>query len=237
VKKIKNLQDGQSVGQLGLRTTEGGDQVPLQLSDITLYVKITAGDEVDKDCSCDSQFMLRTMPEVGAALRASYHWLQPDETIYLVMDNAGGHGTNDAKEQYVNALREHSVEVIWQVPRSPETNMLDLGIWMSIQAKVQQVHFMRRCHHDALATSVEEAWQSYLNINAFTRVFRRIRVVLRCILDDNGGNQRVEAKRGKLFRDATIIDLTEEAEENEEIFIPVDGNFNEEDDDISITSF
>jgi hypothetical protein len=41
-------------------------------------------------------------------------------------------------------------------------------------------------------------------------VYARLRVVLSCIVEDQGGNSLVETKRGKLFRDATIIDLTVE---------------------------
>jgi hypothetical protein len=70
------------------------------------------------------------------------------------------------------------------------------------------------CHHDALAKSVEEAWDGYLSQNAFPNVYNRLRVVLACIVDDNGGNRLVESKRGKLFRDATIIDLTDEDDQN-----------------------
>ena len=104
------------------------------------------------------------------------------------MDNAGGHGTNDAKTQYTEALKEFNIEIIWQVPRSPETNMLDLGVWASIQSKVEKVHHMKCCQHDALARSVMTAWNTYLDEGAFTRVFNRLRVVLSCIVDDGGGN-------------------------------------------------
>ena len=75
---------------------------------------------------------------------------------------------------------------------------------------------MRRCNHSALATSVEDAWNHYLDPKAFVNVFGRLRVVLRCILDDNGGNSKVESKRGILFRDATIIDLTQDEQENDQ---------------------
>ncbi len=55
--------------------------------------------------------------------------LRPGKTS----DNAEGHGTNDATARYTSILwNEFKVEMVWQVPRSPETNMLDLGIWMSI---------------------------------------------------------------------------------------------------------
>ena len=84
----------------------------------------------------------------------------------MVMDNAGGHGTNDAKTIYTEALQAYNTEIIWQVPRSPKTNMLDLGIWMSIQAKVEKMHHMKQCYHDALAKSVETAWESYLDKGA-----------------------------------------------------------------------
>ena len=82
--------------------------------------------------------------------------------------------------------------------------MLDLGVWMSIQSAVVKAHRNRRCHPDALAKSITDAWEHNLSIKAFDNVFGRLRVVLSCIVQDNGGNRLVESKRGKLFRDATI---------------------------------
>jgi hypothetical protein len=202
---------------------------------LELFVHMRVGDEVDEDTSCDSAFMLECMPRVGAALCEQFHWVPPNETVYLCMDNAGGHGTNDAKQQYINLLKAFKIEVIWQVSRSPETNMLDLGVWMSIESAVMKVHYGRRCHHDALAKSVEDAWNGYLSQEAFSNVYKRLRVVLVCIVDDNGGNRLVESKRGKLFRDATIIDLTDEDNQNDPIqpeILEVDL----EEDNLSVTS-
>ena len=238
-KTVKNLADTQTFNELGVRTTEEGTQVPLTVDDVSVQVMMRRGDEVDEDITCDSNFMLDTIPDVAQTIRDTFHWVPDYERIYLVMDNAGGHGTDQAKDAYVSILRQRKIEVIWQVPRSPETNMLDLGVWMSIQATVQRVHFMRRCHHDALAASVEDAWNSHLNSGAFLRVYRRIRVVLRCILDDNGGNHLVEAKRGKLFRDATIIDLTDENEDDEaetSAVVNLLGDLSDFEDDCSIGS-
>jgi hypothetical protein len=87
------------------------------------------------------------------------------------MDNAGGHEINVAKRQYyIELLKAFQVEGIWQVPRSPETNMLDLGVWMSIQSAVMKVHYGRRCHNDAPAKIVEDAWNGYLSQEAFYNV-------------------------------------------------------------------
>ena len=44
---------------------------------------------------------------------------------------------------------------------------------------------------------------------SFENVFGRSKIVLQCMVKDEGGNALVEQDRGKLFRDATIIDLTD----------------------------
>jgi hypothetical protein len=216
VKAWKALHPMDIVKELGMRTNEDGVQVEIKLQDLEVFVQQEAGDKVEEDISCDSDFMLRKIPEIGAALRSAYHWLRRDETIYLIMDNAGGHGSNDAMAQYTGVLwNEYKVQLVWQIPRSPETNMLDLGIWMSIQAVVTRVHHRRGSHPDALARSVEDAWGNYLSPSAFQNVHERLKIVLHCIVDDNGGNSLVERKRGKLFRDCTILENDDDDNNND----------------------
>ena len=55
---------------------------------------------------------------------------------------------------------------------------------------------------------------SFWTSSAFKNVYNRLQVVLQCILKDNGGNQLVKKRRDKLFRDATIVDLTINNEED-----------------------
>ena len=88
----------------------------------------------------------------------------------------------------------------WQVPRSPETNMMDLGVWMSIQAAVTRVHHNRRCHVDASATSIEDAWTGCLSEKAFKNVHRRMKIFLQSVVKDEGGSKSVEEHQGKLFK-------------------------------------
>ena len=207
-KSRKMLENQQMLQTLGNRIDENGQAVPISLdNDVQLFVSMKQGEEVDKDCSCDSAFMEKVMPEVAHEMRRAYHWIPETDKLYLVMDNAGGHGTDNSKSRYTEVMRKGNIEIIWQVPRSPETNMLDLGCWMSIQSVVHKIHYMKRCNHEALAKSVEDAWNTYLSPTAFKNVYNRLQVVLQCILKDNGGNQLVEKRRGKLFRDATIVDL------------------------------
>jgi hypothetical protein len=65
-----------------------------------------------------------------------------------------------------------------------------------------------------LAQSVKDAWDNYLSPNAFKNVHGRLRIVLHCIVEDNGGNNIVEQKRGKLFRDS-VIEIKDE-DDNED---------------------
>ena len=141
------------------------------------------------------------------------------------MDNAGGHGTDDAKILYSDILKKFNVEIIWQPPRSPKVNMLDLGVWMSIQSVVTQVHHMRRCHHDALAKSVFDAWNNNLSSKAFSSVHDRLQIVFSCIYDDKGGNHLVELNRGKLFQNCTLDEMQQEQKSVDDNSEPEDLEF------------
>ena len=57
----------------------------------------------------------------------AYHWVPEDETLYLVMDNAGGHGKKDVRAAYETELKDMNNEIIWLILRSPENNLLNLG--------------------------------------------------------------------------------------------------------------
>ena len=47
-----------------------------------------------------------------------------------------------------------------QVPRSSYTNVLDLGFWMALQARVERQHFLKRATTHALVNSVNEVWNT-----------------------------------------------------------------------------
>lgn len=62
------------------------------LVDVIIAVKV--------DYSCNFAYMVHTMDQLGKALQATYKWLQANQTIYLVMDNAGGHGSDESIVEY-----------------------------------------------------------------------------------------------------------------------------------------
>jgi hypothetical protein len=120
------------------------------------------GAEVERDATCDTNFMLDSVHDVGVSIRSSMHWLSKDtQPIILFMDNAGGHGTNVAKMEYVRILKEeYNIIVEWQVPNSPETNLLDLGFWATHQTLVERTHRLKRMEANALSRSVCDVFHS-----------------------------------------------------------------------------
>ena len=113
------------------------------------------------------------------------------------MDNAGGHGTDATIEQYKKMLLDDfNIELIHQVPRSPYTNLLDLGVWCSLQSTVEKMQYQKR-------TDVYEAWNTSFTVTGLDsvigKVWNRLSNVLVLILEGNGSNNLVEKKRGKKF--------------------------------------
>ena len=89
------------------------DQVPVTINDLKLKVRYSTGDYVTRDCSCDSAYMREVMHRVGKAMREKYYWVKKETVLYLVIDNAGGHGSNDCVQKYTARLRtEYNIEII-----------------------------------------------------------------------------------------------------------------------------
>ena len=182
------------------------------------------GDKREVDVSCDSTFMKEVMPEVGKAIRAAYHWVLPRIPIFLYLDNAGGHGTQEVVDAYVKLLEvDYNVICVHQRPRSPATNILDLGVWMYFQCVVEKEHFRLRKELKALCRTVDRAWDK-LEAIKLENVYNRWKMVLDLIIEDGGGNSKVESKRGKLYREPSNEAENLEDEEPIEMDEIVDGD-------------
>jgi hypothetical protein len=141
--------------------------------------------------------MLETMLTISAQIHQQMPWIPRETPIYLIMDNARGHGTIAARDEYTRRLRnEHNVVIKFQPPCSPEVNALDLGIWMSLQSTVEHRNRDRRRHTDALAATVQEAWND-LPAETIQKLFDRIPLVHQLIVDSGSDYVNVEERRGR----------------------------------------
>jgi len=175
------------------------------ICDLVLQVKFAKGDERPVDVSCDSEFMMEHMDAIGKAIREKYHWVPPEDEIFLVMDNAGGHGTHDTIDKYVaDLLEDHKVRVIWQEPRGPELNLLDLGAWMSLQSAVEKHFRGNRNDVEVLWGKIQDVWEFY-DASVFHKVWSRWVLALDLVIADGGNNRLVNEHRGKLFTAAAPL--------------------------------
>ena len=189
------------INDIDIRTKEGGPIRKIHLDDLTLHVRAERGSVAETDVNCDTDFMLESIDEVGSAIRDKMKWVPKTDPIYLFIDNAGGHGTDEGKCKYEEILKDkYNVILEWQVPNSPETNMLDLGAWMSIQSVVEELHRQRLMNEDALADTVMQAFEEFDGPTKLAAIAARWELVLDLILEDKGGNDLVETKRGTLTK-------------------------------------
>ena len=183
------------------RPTEDRGERELTLEDLQLFVEYKKGDDLVEDISCDSEYMLDVLPRMAKAMRKKFDYLPPNTVLYLQMDNAGGHGTNKAKETYTDLLKDkYNIEIIWQPPRSPETNLLDLGVWMSLQSRTEKLAYELKNTREAIW---EAAYNAFLLMKPekLTNVVNRLKLVYHLVDDDDGDNTNVESQRGKLTTD------------------------------------
>jgi hypothetical protein len=150
----------------------------LTMEDIDLSCSLCQGIIVECEVICNSAFMLENLPLNVAELCQNLHWVHPEESIYLVIDNAGGHGAQEVIEECTWVLLEKfNIVIIWQSARSPEENALDFGIWMSVQSHAERRSCDRCRDPDSLAISVEEAWNN-LPIEEVQQLFNRIYAIV-----------------------------------------------------------
>ena len=83
---------------------------------------------------------------------------------------------------------DFNIKLVFQVPRTPHSNVLDLGICCGLQADVEKTYYMRRYTVDTLFRSVYETWEKEGLNEIITKAFNRSKIVLVLIIDDDGGN-------------------------------------------------
>ena len=90
-----------------------------------------------------------------------------------MMDNCGGHGTILAIEIHTKILLdEFNIEIIHQVLNSPETNLLHLGVWATLQYATESLSCRQRQDPDVLV-GVEPNALENLPAKTIGKVYKR----------------------------------------------------------------
>ena len=57
---------------------------------------------MQRDFTCDSSYMSTAVHRVGEAMWFTYYWVAMTTLLYLVLDNAGGHGKDACASEYID---------------------------------------------------------------------------------------------------------------------------------------
>ena len=118
--------------------------------------------------------------------------------IVLQIDGAGGHGTKKDIEFYTDYLKKRGIDLEFQPSNSPDTNVLDLGVWRWIQQVVDRLQKGQRNNAKALDDTVRGAWDALgddreMHNNIWDKLVRNAKM---CIAQ-NGDNTFAEARGEK----------------------------------------
>ena len=93
------------------------------------------------------------------------------------MDNAGGHGTNATTQAYEEILKDnYNIIITWQCcPCSPETNLKNLGILMSLQSVVEKLHKNLQVKENVLAKTILDSFIAMESYVKYSNIWKRWR--------------------------------------------------------------
>ena len=109
------------------------------ISSIMSKVRYKQGNIIETYYLCDSDYILSTIIRVWHAIREIIYWFPRHERVCLFIDGAGGHTTNKVINEYDKKLMfDFNIKPFFQVPRTPYSNVLDLGIWCRSEADIEK---------------------------------------------------------------------------------------------------
>ena len=195
--EIETAKQGDRGGNAIERRLEDGTVCLVKLADLHVGVRYLKGDMVTSDINCDSEYMIDVMPRVGAVILEAYIWVPANEDIYLVLNGAGGHGTDETVTEYTAATKIMNSILVRQVSNLLDTNVLDLGIWTSLQSAMGKRHRLSRGNKEALHDTVMKVWSEVANKEAMCRVYDRLEKNYEIIRKTKGDNKLIKEFRGK----------------------------------------
>lgn len=115
--------------------------------------------------------------------------------VEIQMDSAGGHKVKTSVQElneYCQSVRAYQkISFVTQPTRSPDLNVLDLGIWNSIQSGVPSVKHEPESKikiADRIVTEVERAWGNYDGYTKLKKIFNTLNMIYKEVIKANGRN-------------------------------------------------
>jgi hypothetical protein len=116
------------------------------------------------------------------------------DNVRVQLDSAGGHRILEMIPRFneMGKKTKVKIEFVTQPTRSPDCNILDLGIWNSLQSHVPTVRYGRSEDEPMeirIQNEVENMWNLYPGYEKLEAIFHTLKAIHRCIIDNFGGNK------------------------------------------------
>jgi hypothetical protein len=115
--------------------------------------------------------------------------------IEVQMDSAGGHKIKTSMDELNSYCQSNSkwkkICFVTQPTRSPDLNVLDLGIWNSLQSGVPPIKYDPHASTklpDQITAEVMDMWDCYDGSTKLTKIFRTLTMIYKAVIEDKGGN-------------------------------------------------
>jgi transposase len=142
------------------------------------------------DVNMDGDLFMKIVTEnVIPDIRKKLKWAKE---VIVQIDSAGGHRVKESLDalNVVGARGKLPIRFITQPTRSPDTNVLDLGIWRSMQSRVVEVKYSsesdKKMAH-RIVDAVEVMWREYDPV-ILNNIFITLPAILEEIYKNEGGN-------------------------------------------------
>jgi hypothetical protein len=148
------------------------------------------GDVYDVNINMNGDVFMEFMKEkVIPAIIKKCSWAKK---VIIQIDSAGGHRVGETVDllNKVGKKTRPLIQVRTQPTRSPDTNVLDLGIWNSMKSRVPDVKYDRKATESMtqrIINAVEAMWVEY-DPAKLNNIFITLTAVLEEIKKNDGGN-------------------------------------------------
>jgi hypothetical protein len=151
------------------------------------------GDEYEVPAMMNGELFLRLCKD--NLIPAMVEKLKWAKKIEVQMDSAGGHKINTSVDELNSYCQTKSkfkkICFVTQPTRSPDLNVLDLGIWNSLQSGVPSIKYDKSATepmHERITTAVMRMWDDYDGTTKLTKIFRTLTLIYKAVIEANGRN-------------------------------------------------
>ena len=157
-----------------------------------------AGDTYWVNVNMTGEVFVRMVKEyLIPAVLAKCQWAKK---VVICLDSAGGHRINESLPTLNGLGKQTSPPITFecQPTRSPDCNLLDLGIWNSMQSRVSKVKYDRisdKSMDQRIIDAVMEMWQDYPGHEVLPKLGKTLTAVHRQIILHQGGNSFAQPRK------------------------------------------